>query len=84
VRPLPDLREFVTTPAYAPRLRARRRVEQALATEAAGRGWDREVERHHCTANRIAKLLTDPDQPLDRAEDTLADERIDQDGEENR
>lgn len=27
--------KFVTTPAYAPRLRARRRVEQALATDAA-------------------------------------------------
>ena len=71
--------KFVTTPAYAPRLRARRRVEQALATDAADRGWDREVERHHCTAKRIEKLLTDLDQPLDNADDTLTEERLDLD-----
>src|ERR1700687_4317173 len=64
--------KFVTTPAYAPRLRARRRVEQALATDAAGRGWDREVERHGCTAKRIEKLLTDLEQPLESPDDTLA------------
>ncbi|MFI1453952.1 hypothetical protein [Streptomyces roseus] len=57
--------KFVTTPAYAPRLRARRKVEHALASDAANQGWAREVERHHCTASRIEKLLTDLDQPLD-------------------
>ncbi|OKI28589.1 hypothetical protein A6A25_30710 [Saccharothrix sp. CB00851] len=69
--------KFVTTPAYAPRLRARRQVEQTLATDAAGRGWDREVERHNCTAERIEKLLTDLDQPFDNADDTLVEERLD-------
>ncbi|MBI0313334.1 hypothetical protein [Streptomyces javensis] len=35
--------KFVTTPEYAPQLRARREVELALARDAAERGWDREV-----------------------------------------
>ncbi|MFI1250306.1 hypothetical protein ACH4TY_26955 [Streptomyces anulatus] len=55
--------KFVTTPEYAPRLRARREVEQALALDAAQRGWDREVERHRCTSDRIDKLLADLGQP---------------------
>ncbi|MEU1187558.1 site-specific integrase [Streptomyces sp. NPDC005859] len=63
--------KFVTTPAYAPRLRARRKVEHALAADAANHGWAREVERHHCTAGRIEKLLTDLGQPLDDPTDTL-------------
>ncbi|MEU2120096.1 hypothetical protein ABZ567_31670 [Streptomyces sp. NPDC016459] len=33
--------KFVTTPEYAPRLRAWREVELALARNAAERGWDR-------------------------------------------
>ncbi len=57
--------KFVTTPAYAPRLRARRRVEQTLATDAAARGWDREVERHRCTAARLERLLDDLGEPID-------------------
>lgn len=66
--------KFVTTPAYAPRLRARRNVEQALATDAADRGWDREVERHRRTSERIKKLLTDLDQPLTDPADSLTEE----------
>ncbi|MGH3571583.1 MAG: hypothetical protein ACRDUW_07110, partial [Pseudonocardiaceae bacterium] len=66
--------KFVTTPAYAPRLRARRTVEQALATDAADRGWDREVERHRRTSERIKKLLTDLDQPLADPADSLTEE----------
>ncbi len=66
--------KFVTTPAYAPRLRARRTVEQALATDAADRGWDREVERHHRTSERIKKLLTDLHQPLADPGDSLTEE----------
>jgi hypothetical protein len=42
--------KFVTTPEYAPRLRARRSIEQTLALDAAQHGWDREVERHRCTS----------------------------------
>jgi integrase len=57
--------KFVTTADYAPRLRARRQVEQTLALDAADRGWAREVERHHCTANRIERLLTDLGEKLD-------------------
>ena len=60
--------KFVTTPAYAPRLRRRRRLELELAEDAVARGWQREVERHTCTAGRIERLLGDLDEPLDGAE----------------
>ncbi|WP_326589358.1 site-specific integrase [Streptomyces brevispora] len=60
--------KFVTTPEYAPRLRARREVEQTLALDAAQRGWDREVERHRCTSDRIDKLLADLGQPAHHEE----------------
>ena len=50
---------FVTTPAYASRLRERRTLELALAEDAEARGWPREVERHRCTAARIERLLAD-------------------------
>lgn len=66
--------KFVTTPAYAPRLRARRKVEHALAADAANHGWAREVERHHCTAGRIEQLLTDLGQLLDDPTETLEKE----------
>ncbi|WP_200262026.1 site-specific integrase [Streptomyces sp. HSG2] len=59
--------KFVTTPEYAPRLRARREVEEALAHDAAERGWDREVERHRCTSERIERLLADLSQPINAA-----------------
>ena len=65
--------KFVTAPAYAPRLRARRRIEQTLAADAAHHGWTREVERHHCTADRIQKLLTDLGLPVDNPSDTPED-----------
>ncbi|OKI44742.1 hypothetical protein A6A29_33910 [Streptomyces sp. TSRI0281] len=71
VQPLPDCAKFVSTPEYAPRLRARREVEQTLALDAAQRGWDREVERHRCTSDRIDKLLADlglPAHPEGKAE----------------
>ncbi len=50
---------FVTTPAYAPRLRERHKLEVALAEGAGERGWRREVERHRCTAARTERLLAD-------------------------
>ena len=62
--------KFVTTPEYAPRLRARREVEETLALDAAARGWDREVERHRCTSQRIEKLLADLGEPLDNPDGT--------------
>lgn len=65
--------KFVTTPEYAPRLRARREVEQTLALDAAQRGWDREVERHRCTRDRIDKPDADvgqPAHPEEEAENT--------------
>ena len=65
--------KFVTTPAYAPRLRRRRRLELELAEEAVARGWQREVERHACTADRIERLLGDLDEPLDGAEADTVD-----------
>ncbi|WP_433259708.1 tyrosine-type recombinase/integrase (plasmid) [Streptosporangium sp. CA-135522] len=51
--------KFVTTPDYAPRLRARLEVEQQLVQDADDRGWTREVERHNAIARRLQSLLTD-------------------------
>lgn len=59
--------KFVTTPAYAPRLRERHQVELALAKDAEQRRWPREVERHRATAVRIEQLLTDLGEPLEEA-----------------
>ncbi|MBC9880376.1 phage integrase family protein [Bradyrhizobium sp. INPA01-394B] len=50
---------FVTTPAYAPRLRERRALELSLADDARDRAWPREVERHCGIARRIEQLLSD-------------------------
>ena len=50
---------FVTTPAYAPRLRERHTLELALVADAEARGWPREIERHRCTAARIERLLAE-------------------------
>jgi len=60
--------KFVTTPAYAPRLRRRRRIEQELVEDAAAHGWQREVERHQCTIRRLEQLLKDLGEPIDGLE----------------
>jgi len=67
--------KFVTTAAYAPRLRRRRRVELDLADDALTRGWEHEVERHRCTADRLQALLADLGEALDgpEASDDLAE-----------
>jgi integrase len=57
--------KFVTTSAYAPRLRRRRQVELTLAADAAARGWTREVERHQATAARLEHLLGELGEPLE-------------------
>lgn len=54
---------FVTTPAYAPRLRERRKLEMTLADDAQTRGWPREQERHRATAERLTRLLNDLGEP---------------------
>jgi integrase len=59
--------KFVTSPAYAPRLRRRRRVEQELIEDARQHGWQREVERHRCTMRRLEQLLTDLGESIDGA-----------------
>lgn len=51
--------KFVTTPAYAPRLRERRAKEALLVADARDRGFAREVERHSCTIRRIDELLAE-------------------------
>ena len=56
--------KFVTTLAYAPRLRERHKVELALAEDARNRGWPHEVERHCAIAARVARLLVDLGEPL--------------------
>ncbi|MET8630168.1 hypothetical protein ABZW30_41745 [Kitasatospora sp. NPDC004669] len=55
--------KFITTPQYAPRLRERLCVEQQLVIDAETRGWDREVERHQRTVDRIRGLLDDRGEP---------------------
>lgn len=60
--------KFVTSPAYAPRLRHRRRIEQELVEDARQHGWQREVGRHQCTVKRIEQLLADLGEPLDGPE----------------
>ena len=62
--------KFVTAPAYAPRLRRRRRREQELIEDAVAHGWEREVERHQCTVKRIEQLLADLGESLDGPEAT--------------
>jgi hypothetical protein len=47
---------FVTTFAYASRLRERHRLELSLADDARMRTWPREVERHCGIARRIEQL----------------------------
>jgi integrase len=56
--------KFVTTAAYAPRLRQRHTTELVLAAEAAAHGWSREAERHAATARRITSLLDELHEPL--------------------
>lgn len=56
---------FVTTPAYAGRLRERRHVEMGLVEDARCRGWPREVDRHRATIARIEALLADLGEPID-------------------
>lgn len=51
--------KFVTTKAYASRLRDRHKIELTLVNDARDRGWSREVERHLGIAARIEKLLAD-------------------------
>jgi hypothetical protein len=58
----------VTTPEYAPRLRRRRKQEFDLIEDARQRGWDKEVERHRCTVNRIDQLLKELGEPIDGQE----------------
>lgn len=62
--------KFVTTSAYAPRLRRRRRIELELIEDAISHGWQKEVERHQCTVGRIEQLLADLAEPLDGPEAT--------------
>lgn len=57
--------KFVTTPEYAPRLRARREREIALAGAARENGFAREVERHECSRQRIEQLLVELGEPID-------------------
>lgn len=60
--------KFITTPAYAPRLRRRRKTEALLIEDALARGWEREAERHRSTVRRIDHLLADLGEPLDGPE----------------
>jgi len=57
---------FVTTPAYAPRLRERRALELTLAGDARERAWTREAERHCGIARRIEQLLSDLGEAMER------------------
>ena len=59
--------KFLTTSAYAPRLRARLEIEQELIDDATIRGWNREAERHQATKRRIEQLLADLHQQPEHA-----------------
>ncbi len=56
--------KFVTTPAYADRLRHRVLIEDKLIADAQERGRDREVERHQRIRARVIDLLTELDEPV--------------------
>jgi site-specific recombinase XerD len=56
--------KFVTTPAYAPRLRERYQLEQGLVEDARQKKWPKEAERHCNIAKHIQQLLTDLKEPL--------------------
>jgi Phage integrase family len=60
--------KFVTSPAYAPRLRRRRRIEQELVEDAVAHRWQREVERHQCTIRRLEQFLIDLGEPIEGSE----------------
>ena len=51
--------KFVTTQAYAPRLRGRRSKELAMVEDARQRGFEREAERHARVVARIEALLAE-------------------------
>jgi hypothetical protein len=53
--------KFLTTSDYAPRLQRCLATEEVLIADATERGWDREVERHQRTADRLTSLLYDLD-----------------------
>jgi hypothetical protein len=40
-------------------------LELELAEDAEARGWQREVKRHRCSAQRLEQLLADLDVPLE-------------------
>jgi len=63
--------KFVTTKAYAPRLRRSLRMERELAADAEVRGWPRELERHRRRAQRLEQYLVQLGEPLDGAEAIL-------------
>jgi len=46
------------------------KVELELIEDASARGWQREVERHHCVVKRLEQLLADLAEPLDGPEAT--------------
>src|SRR5207245_8249117 len=56
--------KFVTTPQYAPRLRRRRHIQQALTHDAAAHGWLRDIERYQCTIVLLERLLHALGEPL--------------------
>ena len=70
MRSLSELRQFVTTPEYAPRLRRRRKNELVLVADAISRGWEKEIERHRCTIRRIEQLLLELGEPVEGKEAT--------------
>jgi hypothetical protein len=59
--------KFVTSPEYAPRLRHRRRIELGLAEDARTHRWQREVERHQCTIQRLEQLLADLGRAMEKS-----------------
>lgn len=62
--------KFLTTSEYAPRMRAKIRVEERLAQDADARGWGREVERHEAIGRRLKGLLDELGEPHEGPEES--------------
>ena len=75
--------KFVTTPAYADRLRHRVTVEDKLIADAQERGRDREVERHQRIRSRVIDLLTELDEPVVKRKPTNSSKTDEKKGIEN-
>jgi hypothetical protein len=65
VRHVPQLRQVCHDKGVAPRLRARRQRELGLIANAQSHNWEREVQRHQGSVQRIEQLLAALGEPVE-------------------